>query len=50
MYVKFVFSLNETYLFGCLKELHHLIRVDMKIYLQLKEEIKLIEAIIENDT
>ncbi|CAF4448778.1 unnamed protein product, partial [Adineta steineri] len=31
-------------------DLHQLIRVDMKIFSQLKEEIKLIEAIIENDT
>ncbi|CAF1204041.1 unnamed protein product [Adineta steineri] len=33
-----------------LEDLHQLIRVDMKIFSQLKEEIKLIEAIIENDT
>lgn len=31
------------------KELHHLIRIDMKIYPQLREEIKLIEAIIESE-
>lgn len=31
------------------KELHHLIRVDVKIYPQLREEIKLIEAIMENE-
>jgi hypothetical protein len=39
-----------SFFFSYQKELHQLIRVDMKIYLQLKEEIKLIEAIIENDT
>ncbi|CAF3762344.1 unnamed protein product [Rotaria sp. Silwood1] len=33
-----------------LDELYHLILVDMKIYPQLKEEIKLIKAIIDNDT
>ncbi len=42
------FYSNEIYF--VFKELHQLIRVDMKIYLQLKEEIKSIEAIIENDT
>jgi hypothetical protein len=45
--LKIFFILND---FIYKKELHQLIRVDTKIYPQLKEEIKLIEAVIENDT
>ena len=32
------------------KELHHLVRIDSKIYPQLREEIKLIEAMMGNST
>lgn len=35
---------------GFLDELHHAIRIDAKVYPQLKEEIKLIESILGNDT
>ncbi|CAF0731178.1 unnamed protein product [Rotaria sordida] len=33
-----------------LNDLHHLIRIDVKVYPQLKEEIKLLESIMESDS
>jgi hypothetical protein len=45
----FIISDKICYFLSRKKELQHLIRVDVKVFPQLKEEIKLIEAINGND-